>query len=159
MHRMSHGSCVPQLLYNALFEIGRQTSERRKSCEVWCCQIARFHVQLNESSKNHELRTFQRPISHCTSKSFKFRREIGRGGVRSHKNCKNKGIERFAGHTIVGSVVWLLWRAVSSGRRNLHLPRAQLQVSFCQRATNYRALFREMMCKEKASYASSPLCT
>jgi len=33
-----------------------------------------------------------------------------------------------------------------------------LQVSFRERATNYRALLRKITCKDKASYASSPPC-
>ena len=33
-----------------------------------------------------------------------------------------------------------------------------LQVIFRKRATNYRALLREMTCKDKASYDSTPLC-
>jgi len=40
----------------------------------------------------------------------------------------------------------------------LRLPRAQLQVIFRKRATNYRALLRKMTCKDKASYGSSPPC-
>jgi len=35
----------------------------------------------------------------------------------------------------------------------------KLQVSFRKRATNYRALLRKMTYENKASYASSPLCT
>jgi len=34
----------------------------------------------------------------------------------------------------------------------------KLQVSFCKRATNYRALLRKITCKDKASYESSLLC-
>ena len=34
----------------------------------------------------------------------------------------------------------------------------KVQVSFCKRATNYRALIWQMTGKEKASYASSPPC-
>jgi len=34
----------------------------------------------------------------------------------------------------------------------------QLQVIFCTRATNHRALLRKMTCKDKASYDSTPLC-
>jgi len=34
----------------------------------------------------------------------------------------------------------------------------KLQVSFRERATNYRALLRKMTCEQKASYASSPPC-
>jgi len=35
----------------------------------------------------------------------------------------------------------------------------KLQVIFCKRATNCRALLRKMTCKNKPSYASSPPCT
>ena len=35
----------------------------------------------------------------------------------------------------------------------------KLQVIFRERATNYRALLREMTCKDKASYDSTPPCT
>ena len=35
----------------------------------------------------------------------------------------------------------------------------KLQVIFCERATNYRALLRKIILKDKASYASSPLCS
>jgi len=35
----------------------------------------------------------------------------------------------------------------------------KLQVVFCKRATNYRALLRKMTYKDKPSYASSPPCT
>ena len=34
----------------------------------------------------------------------------------------------------------------------------KLQVIFCKRATNYKALLRKMTCKNKASYASLPPC-
>jgi len=34
----------------------------------------------------------------------------------------------------------------------------KLQIIFCKRATNYRALLRKMTYKDKPSYASSPLC-
>ena len=34
----------------------------------------------------------------------------------------------------------------------------KLQVIFRKRATNHRALLREMACKDKASYGSSPPC-
>jgi len=34
----------------------------------------------------------------------------------------------------------------------------KLQVIFRKRATNYRALLREMTCEDKASYKSSPPC-
>jgi len=34
----------------------------------------------------------------------------------------------------------------------------KLQVIFCKRATNYRALLRKMTCKDKASYDSTPHC-
>ena len=34
----------------------------------------------------------------------------------------------------------------------------KLQVIFRKRATNYRALLRKIMCKDKASYGSSPPC-
>jgi len=34
----------------------------------------------------------------------------------------------------------------------------KLQVIFCKRATNYRALLWKMTCKDKASYGSSPPC-
>ena len=34
----------------------------------------------------------------------------------------------------------------------------KLQVIFCKRATNYRALLRKMSCKDKAFYGSSPHC-
>ena len=34
----------------------------------------------------------------------------------------------------------------------------ELQVSFCKRATNHRALLRKMTSKDKASYDSSPPC-
>ena len=35
----------------------------------------------------------------------------------------------------------------------------ELQVIFCKRATNYRALLRKMTYEDKASYASTPPCT
>jgi len=35
----------------------------------------------------------------------------------------------------------------------------KLYISFCKRATNYRAFLRKMTCKDKASYASSPPCS
>jgi len=35
----------------------------------------------------------------------------------------------------------------------------KLKVIFCKRATNYRALLRKMICKDQASYVSSPSCT
>ena len=35
----------------------------------------------------------------------------------------------------------------------------KLQVIFCKRATNYRALLRKMTCEDKASYESTPPCT
>ena len=35
----------------------------------------------------------------------------------------------------------------------------KLQVSFCKRATNFRALLRKMIYIDKASYAPSPPCT
>ena len=34
----------------------------------------------------------------------------------------------------------------------------KLQVMFCKRATNYRALLRKMTCQDKASYDSAPPC-
>jgi len=39
------------------------------------------------------------------------------------------------------------------------LSKVKLQVVFCKRATNYRALLREMTYKDKTSYWSSPPCT
>ena len=35
----------------------------------------------------------------------------------------------------------------------------KLQVIFCKRATEYRALWRKMTCRDKASYDSTPPCT
>ena len=35
----------------------------------------------------------------------------------------------------------------------------KLQVIFCKRATNYRALLRKKTCKNNSSYGSSPPCT
>ena len=42
-----------------------------------------------------------------------------------------------------GPVVRPLWRAAAPVLKPLHLPRAQLQVSFRKRATHFRALFLE----------------
>jgi len=49
--------------------------------------------------------------------------------------------------------------ALAPGRKPLRLPRAHFQVSFHKRATNYRALLREMTYNNKAFYGSSPPCT
>jgi len=35
----------------------------------------------------------------------------------------------------------------------------KLQVIFCKRATNYRALLRKMTCEDEESYDSTPPCT
>ena len=35
----------------------------------------------------------------------------------------------------------------------------KLQVIFCKRATNYRALLRKMIYEDKASYESTPPCS
>jgi len=51
-----------------------------------------------------------------------------------------------------------MWRTVAPGLKPLRLLRAQLQVIFHKRATNYRAILREMTCKDKASYGSWPPC-
>jgi len=57
-----------------------------------------------------------------------------------------------------GALVRPLWRAVAPGLRALRLPRAQLQVIFPKRATNYRALLRKITYTDKASYGSSSPC-
>jgi len=54
-----------------------------------------------------------------------------------------------------GALVRPLWRAAAPGLKPLRLPRAQLQVIFRKRATNYRAVLRKMTYKDKASYGSS----
>ena len=43
--------------------------------------------------------------------------------------------------------------------RQRHIACFKLQVTFCKRATNYRALLRKMTCEDKASHGSSPPCT
>ena len=48
--------------------------------------------------------------------------------------------------------------AVRTGWRRL-IGCLKLRVIFCKRATNYRAILREMTCKNKPSYASSPPCS
>ena len=48
-----------------------------------------------------------------------------------------------------------LTSTVAPGLKPLRLPRAQLQVICHKRATNYRAVLREMTYKDKASYESS----
>jgi len=56
---------------------------------------------------------------------------------------------------VIRSYVWLT--ASSTGWRR-PIGRLKLQVIFCKRATNYRALLRKITCEDKASYESSPPC-
>jgi len=50
-----------------------------------------------------------------------------------------------------------VWEKEGTGWRR-PLGCLNLQVIFCKRANNYRALLRKMTCKDKASYGSSPPC-
>jgi len=50
-----------------------------------------------------------------------------------------------------------LWHVVHTGWQK-PIGCLKLQVIFCKRATNYRALLRKMTCEDKASYESSPPC-
>jgi len=57
----------------------------------------------------------------------------------------------------VGSAAHARLFSVTGWRR--HIRCLKLQVIFRKRATDYRALLREMTCKDKTSYGSSPPCT
>ena len=59
---------------------------------------------------------------------------------------------------------WRIWwkttpHAIRCTEWRRYMGCLKLQVIFCTRATNYRALLREMTSKDKASYDSTPLCT
>ena len=54
------------------------------------------------------------------------------------------------------NISWYCTTRITGGRRPLGC--LKMQVNFCKRATNYRALLRKTTYKDKASYGSSPPC-
>ena len=57
-----------------------------------------------------------------------------------------------------GVIRWYVWLTASGTGWRRPIGCLKLQVIFCKRATNYRALLRKMTCEDKASYESSPPC-
>ena len=81
-------------------------------------------------------------------------KERGRGRERERDGEKGREGGREGGRDTYNLTVETLsiikwWRRIGC---------LTLQVSFCKKASNYRALLRKMACEDKASYGSSPLC-
>jgi len=66
----------------------------------------------------------------------------GKGGERGDCDCDQQS---------VGALAWPLWHAAVQGLKSLRLLREQLQVSFHKRATNCRALLRQLRVKIRNS--------
>jgi len=109
------------------------------------------------SHMNESCHTYEWVMSHIWMSHNTPPKDIARPSEKSKtpRSCGWKSVSK--NNTWLGYDMTRSFVTCSAGWRRL-IGCLKLQVTFCKRATNNRALLREMTCKDKASYGSSPPC-